>query len=99
MLGSGKPMVPVNWVLVTILLVPAAHVSLMPHPSIIGQPVAWCHCLAVPSEAAIPPACDRHSCEKSMDLNCGCCIKELNKVFTAGKRWKGRFFSTSMNFP
>ena len=47
----------------------------------------------------MPPACETHSCEKSTDLNCGCCSSALNSVFTAGSMWKGRFFSTSMNLP
>ena len=52
--GSGRPMEPVNSVLVTGLLVPMAQVSLMPQPSIMVLPVTFCHCLAVPSLAAMP---------------------------------------------
>ncbi|MCY1218119.1 hypothetical protein D9M72_300540 [compost metagenome] len=97
MLGNGRPMVPVNFVFDTGLLVPIAQVSLMPQPSIIGQPVASNHLRAVPSEAAMPPACDTNSVEKSTVLNSGCISSALNKVFTAGSMWKGRFFSTATN--
>src|SRR5262245_57941211 len=70
--GRGEPIVAVNSFPVTMLLVPIAQVSLMPQPSTMGQPVTCCQCLAVPSEAAMPPAWVMHSCEKSTDLNCGC---------------------------
>ena len=40
--GSGRPMVPLNSVLVTGLLVPMAQVSLMPQPSIMGLRVTRC---------------------------------------------------------
>ena len=60
MLGKGKPMLPLNDVRVTGLLVPMAQVSLMPQPSIMALPVAACHARAVPSDAAMPPACVRH---------------------------------------
>ena len=84
---------------VTGLLVPIAQVSLMPQPSIIGQPVTAIQCFAVPSEAAMPPACETHRLEKSIVLNCGCCSKALKSVLTAGSMWKGRFFNTSINLP
>ena len=90
-------MEPVNSVLVTGLLVPMAQVSLMPQPSIMVLPVTFCHCLAVPSDAAMPPACDTHRCEKSSARNCGFCSNALNSVFTAGSMWKGRFFSSATN--
>ncbi|MNT37108.1 hypothetical protein D3C72_1732280 [compost metagenome] len=83
--------------MITGLLVPMAQVSLMPQPSIMVLPVTFCHCLAVPSLAAMPPACDTHKCEKSRVLNCGFCSSALNSVFTAGSMWKGRFFSSAMN--
>lgn len=69
MLGNGRPMVPVNLVFDTGLLVPIAQVSLMPQPSIIGQPVASNQRFAVPSDAAMPPAWETNSVEKSMVLN------------------------------
>ena len=83
-LGRGKPIVPVNALLVTGLFVPMATVSLMPQPSTMGLPVAANHALAVPSVAAIPPACDKHNVEKSKVLNDGVCSNALNSVFTAG---------------
>ncbi|CKR50629.1 Uncharacterised protein [Mycobacterium tuberculosis] len=96
-LGSGSPIVPVNSVFDTGLFVPIAQVSLIPQPSIIGQPVTSNHLRAVPSEAAMPPACETNSVEKSSVLNSGCISSALNSVFTAGSMWKGRFFSTAMN--
>ncbi|MPM81775.1 hypothetical protein SDC9_128832 [bioreactor metagenome] len=91
-------MVPVNSLLVTGLFVPMAQVSLMPQPSIMVLPVTCCHWRAVPSEAAMPPACETHRGEKSSLRNCAFCSSALNSVFTAGSMWKGRFFSTSTNF-
>ncbi|MNT66179.1 hypothetical protein D3C72_2042240 [compost metagenome] len=84
--GNGSPIVPVKSRLITGLLVPMAQVSLMPQPSIIGQPVTLSHCLAVDSEAAMPPACDRARLEKSSWRNCGFCSRALNRVLTAGSR-------------
>jgi len=55
MLGSGRPMVPLNPVLLTGLLVPMAQVSLMPQPSIMVLPVTFCQALAVASLAAMHP--------------------------------------------
>ena len=85
-------MVPVKLLLSTGLLVPTAQVSLMPQPSTIGLPVTSSQRWAVPSDAAMPPAWVTHRLEKSMVLNVGCSSKALNRVLTAGKMWKGRFF-------
>src|SRR5665647_1759318 len=80
--GSGRPMLPENSWASTGLLVPMAQVSLMPQPSTIGQPVVSNHCLAVPLDAAMPPACVEQRLEKSTVLNCGCDSSALNKVLT-----------------
>jgi len=69
----------------------------MPQPSTMAHPVTFCHSLAVPSEAAIPPACETHREEKSSALNSGFCSSALNKVLTAGIKWKGRRFRTATN--
>ena len=84
MLGNGNPMLPLNLRLVTGLLVPMAQVSLIPQPSIMAEPVAASQLLAVPSDAAIPPAWLTQRLEKSIVLNCGCCNSALNSVLTAG---------------
>ena len=68
----------------------------MPQPSIIGQPVASFQRLAVPSEAAMPPACEMRSAEKSTVLKSGCTSSALNSVFTAGSTWNGAFLSVAI---
>ena len=61
-----------------------AQVSLMPQPSIMVLPVTFCHSRAVPSDAAMPPACAMHSGAKSSVRNSAFCSSALNSVLTAG---------------